>query len=451
MKNRSTLSEFWRNKVESGGITFDEAWENQFGKGSIPKPIPKSGQIDISWKDGLHCAPNGKPYGDEANVMHALRHAPELRGCVRFNEFYGRLEVGRDIFWRSAEPGEAWTDTDNLDVLAWLQRGGIAVRGKATVSDVVQRVAMDRMFHPVRSYLDNLEWDGASRLRTWLAHYLGADANSDYLASIGSKFLISACARIYEPGCQADHVLVLEGRQGVGKTRTLQTLGHPWTMDSLPDLHSKDAALQLSGVWLVELAELAALRRSEVEATKAFISRRVDRYRPPYARYAVDVPRQCVFIATTNELSYLRDPTGNRRFWPVQVHKVDVDALHDDRDKLWAEAVALYREGVSWYLDDAASRLAESENERRVLRTELETCVAEFIDRIEASGKTETNTREVFIHALGLSFPEDIEKSRRLGRSLSQALTACGWQRLGPRGRGENRRMWYGKPRFEVT
>lgn len=403
-------------------------------------------QRDVSsWKAFLRRSDRGKILGDEANVMHALRSAPELSGRIRFNEFFGRVEIARDVVWRADASGSAWTDDDETDLMAWLQRQEIPLRARSTVGDAVQRVAKDNLSHPVRAYLDGLEWDGGNRLNVWLYRYLAAQENRKYLAAIGTAFLISAVARIYEPGCQADHVLVLEGRQGIGKTRTLQLLGNPWTTDSLPDLHSKDAALQLAGVWLVELAELAALRRSEIEAVKGFISRRVDRYRPPYGRHAIDSPRQCVFVATTNEATYLRDPTGNRRYWPVRVQDVDFDALERDRDQLWAEAVELYREGRPWHLIDDDARLAAREQDKRLHRSELEQCVAEFLDSLEDRGITETTTRDVFTRALGLQFPEDVDKSRRLGTEVHQAIASCRWHRVGAKGRGERRRVVYAK------
>ena len=402
-------------------------------------------EVDIDWTAGLRTNSNGRFYGDESNVLHALRNAPELRGCVRFNEFSNRAEIARPVQWRKTTIGEQWADVDDLDVMAWLQQADIPVRSRVTVADSIARVARDTLHHPVREYLDSLEWDGVSRLRMWLQHYLGADADPQYLTAIGTAFLISAVARIFEPGCQADHVLVLEGRQGIGKTRTLQTLGDPWTTDSLPDLHSKDAAVQLHGVWLVELAELAALRRSEIEVTKAFITRRVDRYRPHYGRHAIEIPRQCVFVATTNEATYLRDPTGNRRFWPVRVTKTDIDALARDRGKLWGEAVNLYRQGASWYLTGNAADRAAEEQDKRVDRTELEQCVMEFLDDLEERGVVEISTREVYTRALGLVLPEDADKARRMGTAVNQAFNVCGWHRIGPKGRGQQRRIVYVK------
>ena len=413
--------------------------------GLLPDPAPER-KPDIDWTNGLITNSHNKPLGDEANIMHALRHAPELEGIVRFNEFANRLEIARAVPWRNARAGERWTDDDDLNVMTWLQRRGMSVRGKNSVADCVAGVARECPFHPVVSYLDGLEWDGGSRLRTWLAHYLKADGAAQYLGAVGTAFLISAVARIYKPGCQADYVLVLEGPQGIGKSRMLQTLGFPWTTDALPDLHSKDAAVQLHGVWLVELAELAALRRTEIEATKAFITRRVDRYRPPYGRHAIEVPRQCVFIATTNEATYLRDATGNRRFWPVSIAKADIEALSADRDKLWAEAVELYRQDTPWYLSDEDERTATDEQEKRTLRTETAQSVSEYLAHLEERGIFELTTREVFECALGLKFPEDALKAQRFGTEVANAITNGGWQRLGIRGRAKTKRVIYVRP-----
>src|SRR5262249_33112356 len=154
-------------------------------------------------------------------------------------------------------------------------------------------VARETTYHPVRQYLERLRWDGKPRLQVWLADYLDARADPVYLAAVGRRFMISALARVHKPGSQVDHVLVFEGRQGIGKSRAARALAiaREWFTDDMPDVHSKDAALQLCGRWIIELSELAAIRRGELEAIKAFITRPTDVYRPPYARRAVAVPR----------------------------------------------------------------------------------------------------------------------------------------------------------------
>jgi predicted P-loop ATPase len=381
--------------------------------------------------------------GDERNVLLALRIAPELEKLTQFNEFGNCIEFARRPPWRQVHLRDRWEDQDDLHLQAWLQDKGIDARLRASIAECVAVVARDFVTHPVREYLRGVTWDGEPRLQFWLIEYLDARGPPDYLAAIGSKFLISAVARVNNPGCQVDHVLALEAPQGAGKTQTSKILGGPWTTDGLPDLHSKDAAIHLGGVWFVELAELAAMRRSEIEAVKAFLTRRDDRYRPPYARRSVDVPRQCVFVATTNEASYLRDPTGNRRFWPVRCGRINLDALARDRDQLWAEARHLYQQGTQWHPTVCEARIAASEQEQRVLVTELEQQVAAFLERQADEGKFEVSTAEVFSNALGVDPGADVERAVRLGRQLAEAMNRAGWSKVGIVGRAKSRRTLY--------
>lgn len=390
---------------------------------------------------------NGRILGDERNVITALRVAPTLSGLLRFNEFAQRVEFTRAPPWREVKTGAAWTDEDDTALLAWLQSYDLAVRTRGTVAESVALVAREHVVHPVRAYLEGLTWDGEPRLQLWLADYLNANATPVYLAAIGRKFLVSAVARIMQPGCQVDHTLVLEAPQGAGKSRTARALAvHPeWFTDDMPDVHSKDAALQLCGRWIIELAELAALRRSEIEGMKAFLSRPTDVYRPPYARRALAVPRQSVFLATTNEALYLRDPTGNRRFWPVSCGTIELERLEADRDQLWAEAVTAYRAGETWHLSTEEATLATDEQRERVLVSELEADVTEYVAQVQSRGEREISVRELLTHALGLNpdQPDFAERAGRLGPQVAQALHRAGWAKVKTIGRGPTRRTLY--------
>ncbi|QKK02745.1 MAG: virulence-associated E family protein [Pseudomonadota bacterium] len=240
-------------------------------------------------------------------------------------------------------------------------------------------VARRHGFDPLADWLNSLEWDGSPRLESWLTVYMGA-MPTKLNRAIARAFLISAVARALRPGCQADHVLCLESPQGVGKTETVRTLGGDWTQENLPDMHSKDGIAALSGAWFVELSELAAMSRSEVEAVKSFISRKVDKYRPAYGRHVVEQPRRCIFIATTNEGQYLRDRTGNRRFWPVKCGEIDIEALREDRGQLFAEAVACFKSGEQWHFTDPEIiRAAEAEQLARVEHDPWLSDIAAFV------------------------------------------------------------------------
>lgn len=311
--------------------------------------------LDISpaeiWLQRLQHGGNSKPIANTANVVTALEHSPDLAGIVQLDRLSGKLMLVKRPPWENDFTPRVWRDSDDTELLIWLQEQGLMLRGVQPVADAVRTVARRHSYDPLSDYLNALEWDGKRRLSRWLIEYLGA-ADTELNQSIGRAFLISAVARGLEPGCQVDHVLCLEGRQGAGKTEVVRTLGGEWTQEHLPDMHSKDSMASLAGAWFVEIAELAALSRSQVEFAKSFLSRRIDRYRIPYGRHVTEQPRRTVFVATTNEEEYLRDVSGNRRFWPVACGEIDRAGLARDRDQLFAEALHAFNSGEPWHLTD---------------------------------------------------------------------------------------------------
>jgi predicted P-loop ATPase len=248
--------------------------------------------------------------------------------------------------WDSRAVPFPWRDDDDVRTAAWMQRQGIMV-SKETAGQAVQTIAREFPFHPIREYLNGLVWDKIPRINDWLTLYLSAEP-SEYARAVGSKWLIGAVARIFKPGCKNDTCLVLEGPQGLLKSTTPRRLAEPWFTDEISDLGTKDAAMQVRGVWIIELAELDAMGRPEASRTKAFMSRSTDRYRPPYGRHLVEVPRERVFAGTVNHDTYLKDETGGRRFWPVRCGTIRIDDLRRDRDQIWAEAVARFRACETW-------------------------------------------------------------------------------------------------------
>lgn len=213
-------------------------------------------------------------------------------------------------------------------------------------------VARQHRVHAVRDYLARLRWDGAPRLDLWLHRHLGV-RDVPLTRAFASKFLIGAVARARQPGAKVDHMLILEGDQGLFKSSALEALMPATELftDDLGESLGKDAAERIAGKWLVEVAELDAMGKAEVTRIKSFITRRVDRFRPAYGRWAVDSQRQCVFAGTTNADVYLKDETGGRRFWPVRIGAVDLDGIRRERDQIWAEAVARHAAGERWWLE----------------------------------------------------------------------------------------------------
>lgn len=405
---------------------------------------------ETDWREAL-CRRGEGFAGDERNVLIAMRTAPQLAGLVRYNAFALTVEFTRSPPWRTVAEGSPWIETDDTALQAWLQAQGLNVRGRSTVADSVILAAQDASFHPVSAYLNGLTWDGVPRLKIWLDEYLNADGPPAYHAAIGRRFLVSAVARIMAPGCQADHVLTLEGAQGIGKTSVCRILSREsaWFADNLPDVHTKDAPLQLLGRWIIEVAELRAVRSSQLEAVKSFITTTVDTFRPPYGRRTAQFPRQCVFIATTNETEYLRDRTGNRRYWPVRCRRIQLDELAADVDQLWAEAVHEYRTGTAWHLTGDEVALASAEQRERVHVTELEADVAEYLARRVDEGRTEVCVRDVLTIGLGLDSqaPGYPDIARRLGASVAEAMERSGWHKVRRVGRGDSRRTIYTVPR----
>lgn len=297
-------------------------------------------------------------------LLDVLAEDRALCGLVRLNEMKGRFVVSAPRPWGDA-PSPYWTDADTTNLRAYVERRYGLTASKEHASDAIHTHALRNRFHPLRDWLESLAWDGVKRLDRWLIRYCGA-VDTPYVREVARRFLISAVARIMRPGCKADCMLLLEGRQGVGKSLTVRTLaGDDYYSDAVPNMDdSRHVGETVAGVWLLEFSEIVGLRRHEADAVKAFLSRSEDAFRPAYGRESVVVPRQFVTVGTVNrdgEGTYLRDETGGRRFWPVTATACDIDALTTDRSQLWAEAVAGFRAGESWWIEDDAMRATAAE------------------------------------------------------------------------------------------
>lgn len=321
---------------------------------------------DIEFLSKLKRTKQGIPESDVFNCLVILKHDPELKGKVGLDEFAHRLVVLGDLPWRSKDEIPYWTDTDDACLRNYFATKYL-IKGKGIIDDALQEVTQDNKFHPVRQYLTGLTWDGECRVDTLFIDYIGAE-DTEYIKAVTRKWMCGAVARVMEPGVKFDTAIVLYGSQGLGKSLILERLGRKWFNNSLVDIKTKDALEQIQGSWINELAELAPTYKNDNEIVKAFISRTSDRFRSPYGRRTEEYPRQCVFAGSTNNLMFLKDRTGNRRFWPItgdkdRKTKNSWDIPPDIIDQLWAEAFIYWAEGEPLVL--------EGELEEEALRIQL--------------------------------------------------------------------------------
>ncbi|MFB9979448.1 VapE domain-containing protein [Mesorhizobium kowhaii] len=331
-----------------------------------------------AWLDDCILRPNGAPFPILANALIGLRAM--MPDAFAYDEMLCMTVLRRPLDEDPSFQVQPITDSDISIVQDRLQHAGLSQLSRDVVYQAVTHRAHECRFHPIRDWLDSLEWDGTERLPSLFPVYLGADASA-YTAAIGRMFLISMVARIYRPGCKADHLPVLEGKQGTMKSSACRVLGGEWFSDALPDISTgKEASQHLRGKWLIEVAEMHAMGKAEATMLKSFISRDTERYRPSYGRAEVMEPRQCIFVGTTNQSAYLRDPTGGRRFWPVKTGRIDVDALASDRDHLFAEAVARFHRNEPWWPNkDFEAKHIAPEQEARYEGDTWEETIRDFI------------------------------------------------------------------------
>lgn len=288
------------------------------------------------------------------NIHLVMEHDPRWRGRLRTNGFSGRPELdGRGI-----------RDEDETAAAIWLDAVYRIPAPVTQVGEAMRLAASQDTYHPVRDYLSALRWDGVERLSTMLQTYWRAE-DDGLTGAVGVCWMIGCVARAFRPGCQMDNTLILVGGQGAGKSTSIRygLVPNPsWFDDGRLDFGGdKDSMQRVSGRWIYEIPELIGTKKKDNEDIKAFLTSTIDRYRPPYGRNVVEQPRQVVFIGTTNEDAFLRDPTGSRRFWPVRVGRVDLEGIQRDRDQLWAEAVARFQRGEPWWLEaDAEAQVAEA-------------------------------------------------------------------------------------------
>lgn len=398
---------------------------------------------DASWQAHLHRTSQGALVPHAVNVTLILENDERWKGVIGEDLFAGRT-VKRRATPYGGRAGE-WTDLDDTRTSIWLaEQYGLRVKA-LTVLEAVAVVAHQNQFHPVRDYLLGLKWDGVPRLRSWLVDYLGAQAladRPDYPAVMGMRYLVSAVARVMLPGAKADCVLILEGEQGLRKSSALGVLGGEWFMDTPIPLGDKEAYQAIQGMWIIELAELDAFNKVESTKAKSFFGASVDIFRPSYGRRSIRLQRQCVFAGTTNQDEYLRDPTGNRRYWPVLCSKVDLAGLREARDQLWAEALQLFEAGEPWWPQADEQEMFEAEQDVRFQGDFWEPRIVTWLQQ----NPCETVSGDVLLEkALNI---DPGHWGRPEQTRLGQIMHRLKWRRrrLAPAGRGGVRPYAYERP-----
>ena len=342
---------------------------------------------DEDWQTHLELDKSGNVKDSMSNICTILRFDKNLQGIV-YNQFKGMLDVIADLPWKQVKPG--FGDTDLACAKLYFERN-YGIWSPTKFKDALLAVtSAERLYHPVKEYLSSLSWDGTPRLDTLLIDYLGAE-DTPYVRAVTRKTMVAAIARIYRPGIKFDSILVLNGAQGMGKSTLFALLGKQWFSDSLSisDMKDKTAPEKLQGYWLLELSELNGIKKVDVEVVKSFITRTDDKYRQAYGVSVESHPRSCVIVGTTNsDGGFLRDVTGNRRFWPVRVsghgkyHPWELTEV----DQVWAEAIEYYKQGEELFLKDAVAAEAYAMQRDAMETDDREGIVQDYLDRLLPEG-----------------------------------------------------------------
>ena len=335
---------------------------------------------------GLNTGRNGTPIYNSDNIHRVLINHPDFKHLVWYDEFHSKIFTK----WRTGKRRE-WSDIDLVTLLICLQRNlGLEKITKPILEDAVTLAAHANRKNEPKDWIESLPWDGTYRCSEFLTKCFGA-SDDIYTKSASRNWWVAIAARIMSPGCKFDNMLVLESEQGKQKSTAFDILGGEWFMEAQEDVTRKDFFISLQGKLIVEVAELHSFSKADVYAIKRTVSCRNDRFRLPHGTYAQDFPRRCVFVGTTNELSYLDDQTGGRRFWPVKIKSANIALIHEWREQLFAEALSLFKNGEKWWIMPEVE--TKEAQEKRRISDEWENIVMRFM-----LGREYTTTSEIAVH-----------------------------------------------------
>lgn len=398
----------------------------------------------VSWVSRLERSRTG--YKNTAYNMYLILQnlnadSPTEQCVFAYDEFnQSNVYTFAPPWGKGADIGKELTDLDDICIQTWLSKEWGLESSEQRISSITLQLGKENSFHPVQRYLKSLKWDGKNRLDSLLTRYCGAVGETRYLADVGRKFMTAAVARVMNAGIKFDHILILEGNQGIGKSTFVRILADHWYSDSLGDISNKDVIDNMRGRWLIELGELASMNRAESNELKAFITRQFDVARKAYGRRSQEYARQCVFVGTTNDDEYLKDATGGRRFWCVKTTNFRLDQLLRDRDQLWAEAYVTYQLGEALYLDDPdVKAYAEGEQYDRLVVDELQHRVKEIVEHEDFPTKFEFEDVWAKLQAFG-----SMQKicDYNMQARIKKCFRLLGYPKVRLREGGDARYMW---------
>lgn len=375
-KDEKVMLEFGQRKLKNAIKDFSSGFDEDVNI-----------KCDDSWTLKLELDKNGLYKSSNKNIVTILDNDKNLKGKIAYNLFSNRTIIKGDLPWKKVidkENGDPWQDSDDANLRMYMEVV-YKIVSPYKIYDGVSIIEKRNEYHPVRDYLNSLKWDNVSRVDNLMIDYLGAD-NSDYTKAITRKMLVAAVTRIFKPGTKFDNMMVLVGKQGIGKSYLISLLGKHWYSDSLNTVQGKEAYEQLQNAWILEMAELSATKKAEAESVKHFISKTEDSYRQAYGRRVETFKRQCVFFGTTNDIEFLKDRTGNRRYWPlmVGVNKSTKNLFEDlnkyEIDMIWAEAMHFYKNGEKLILEGDVQKEAILKQEKHLESNSKEGMIKEYLD-----------------------------------------------------------------------
>jgi len=401
---------------------FDDVVKKSIGEEAFKKIMGPD--VNIHWDKNDH----GVKAKTLNNVVAFFKTDKSLIDLIKLNMFTWEIEFTRAPLWRKdSVAGEIIHDNDIIAIKGYLSSSHTFDVPVSLIFEAIVLVASQSAYHPIKTYLEAIKWDGVKRLDTWLVTYAGCQ-DTAYTQAVSAKILLAAISRIYQPGCKFDYMLILEGDQGIGKSTLVSALGGAWYKElDLFSERNKDTVDAMRGVWIAEVSELANFKKAEIEGVKAFISKQIDRVRLSYDRCTKNFHRQIVFIGTINPdgNGYLRDQTGNRRFWPVACRKVDCHGLVGVRDQLFAEAYLRYKEGgFKLYLEGGEMEIAVLEQKEREVKETWTYTIGEWLDKSPLV--TQYHYMDIALGALELE-PAKVGKWEEI--RIGSAMRELGWER----------------------